>query len=168
MKFNKNKYLKLLKELKFDFDKVKQKKKFQYLGALESEIYWRSRFEYLQMLNLFIHEVITMSDFTEQFMTLHFSNQKLLKIHEKNLEAEALADLCTAKKTYKNLYVDSRSIGFMKPIVQILSYLEVYEPDVDLKKNLDYPDLIAYGASEEYIRKRVKERFLPEIAAYCN
>lgn len=167
-KFDKDGYFELLKELKLDFDEVKRKKKSEYLISLEADIHWKNRFEYLQILNLFINEVITMNEFTEQFMTLHFYHKKLVSIYKKNLEAEAFSNLGIAEENKIDLYVDSRSIGFVTPIVRISNYLEIYNPNIDLSENLKYPDLIAYGASEGYIRKIVKELYLPDVASYCN
>lgn len=45
--------------------------------------------------------------------------------------------------------------------------LDLFDPDITFDMNLNHPDLIEYGISEEYLRFRIEEYFLPKIKEYC-
>lgn len=72
MKFDKDKCLKLLKERKslqkegkllWDYDKAKNDELIRYLSLIEDQIFWESRKEYIQILDLFVTKKITLNHF---------------------------------------------------------------------------------------------------------
>lgn len=86
MKFDKNKCLKLLKKRKSlqkerkslrDYDKAKNDGLISYLSLLEDQIFWESRKEYIQILNLFVSKKIILDHFFKQFCGLRGSNLKI-------------------------------------------------------------------------------------------
>ena len=98
MKFDKDKCLKLLKERKSlqkegkllrDYDKAKNDELISYLIMVEDQIFWESRKEYIQMLDLFVSKKITLDQFFTQFCGLRGSNLKSARMWKNNLEEEA-------------------------------------------------------------------------------
>jgi len=76
MKFDKHKCLKLLKEKKSlkkegkllrDYDKTKNDELISYLSLLEDQIFWESRKEYIQILDLFVRKKISLDQLFKQF-----------------------------------------------------------------------------------------------------
>lgn len=45
--------------------------------------------------------------------------------------------------------------------------LDLFDPDITFDMNLNHPDLIGYGISEEYLRLDLKDNVLPRIVEYC-
>lgn len=162
MEFNKNHYFKLLREmkqLKHNIDKTKQKEVLQYEILLMDDIGWKNRYEYLQIVKLFVQKLITMDEFQDQFSKLYDFNCSIVQIYRKNLKTEAFSNFCIEKKDEIKLSIDSRSIGFMKTISIIFHHLEEY---------LEYSDSITPDMDEESLRNYIKEICLPKIASYCN
>lgn len=76
MKFDKDKCLKLLRERKSlqkegkllrDYNKTKNDELIKYLSLIEDQIFWESRKEYIQILDLFVSKKITLNHFFKQF-----------------------------------------------------------------------------------------------------
>lgn len=95
MKFDKDKCLKLLKERKSlekegkllrDYDKAKNDELISYLNLIEDQIFWESRKEYIQTLDLFVSKKITLEQFFKQFCGLRGSNLKSARMWKNNLE----------------------------------------------------------------------------------
>ena len=72
MKFDKDKCLKLLNERKSlqkegkllpDYDKAKNDELISYLIMVEDQIFWESRKEYIQILDLFVSKKISLDEF---------------------------------------------------------------------------------------------------------
>lgn len=156
MEFNKNHYFKLLREMEDNFDKNKQNEILQYQILLTDDIGWKNRYEYLQIVKLFVHKLINIDEFEKQFSKLYSYNSNIVQIYVKNLKTEALTNFCIDKKDEIKLNIDSRSIGFMKTITIIYHHLEEYSeftpPDID----------------EESLRNYFRKVCLPKIASYCD
>ena len=174
MEFDKDKCLKLLKErtsLKNegkslrDYDKAKNDELIGYLKLLEDQIFWKSRKQYFQILELFGKKKITLDQFFEQFCGLRGSNLKAVKMWEENLEAEAGGILTQSNQV--DIHYNSKSCGFIKIISHLHSLVDLCDPDITFEMNLKHPELIGYGISEEFLRLRIKEYFLPKIKEYC-
>ena len=97
MKFDKDKCLKLLKERKSlqkegkllrDYDKAKNDELISYLIMVEDQIFWESRKEYTQMLDLFVSKKITLEQFFTQFCGLRGSNLRSARMWKEKLEEE--------------------------------------------------------------------------------
>lgn len=98
MKFEKHKFLKLLKERKKlkkkgklleDYDETKNNELINYLILLEDQIFWESIKEYIQILDLFVNKKIILDKFFKQFCRLRGSNLRSARMQEKNLEEKA-------------------------------------------------------------------------------
>jgi hypothetical protein len=171
MQFNKKKCLALLKEKNklaqegnWNYDKVRNKELVGYLTLLEDQIFWQSRKEYFQILDLFVSKNITFDEFFDQFSGLRCSNREVSQMQKKNLEAEAFGIFTKSNEIDFQLNPESR--GFSKIIYSLYYWLDVYNPDITLDMNLENPELIWYGMSEEYLRLSIKDNFLPEIGKY--
>lgn len=174
MKFDKDKCLKLLKERKslqkegkllWDYDKAKNDELISYLILIEDQIFWESRKEYIQRLDLFVSKKITLDHFFKQFCRLRGSNLKSARMWENNLEEEAF--VVFPKSTEINIQVNPKSCGFTKIISYLHSLVDLCDPDITLEMNLKHPELIGYSISEEYLRLRIEEYFLPQLEKYC-
>jgi hypothetical protein len=82
-----------------------------------------------------------------------------------NLEAEACEILTQSNEI--DVQLNPESLGFTKIISYLHSLVDTCDPDVTLEMNLNHPDLIGYGISEEYLRLRIEEYFLPQLEKYC-
>ena len=139
--------------LKYDKSKLRELK--GYLSLLEDDIYWISRKSYLQIIEFFINKMITIDEFVEQFSELRGENMRFYNLRKKNLKNET------------NLQLNSKSTGFAKIIGSIYSTLDLVNSDIDLNMNLEHPELVGYGMSEEFFRLYLKHYFLPQILRYC-
>ena len=166
MDFNRKKCLELMKESKKlyqegkllgDYDEAKSKELTQYLTLLEDDIFWKSRYQYLQILESFISRSIDADELIQKFNDLRGSNMKASKMREENLESEM------------DLQLNPQSPGFTKIISSIYMTIDLFDPDITLDMNLKLkdPELIVYGISEEFLRLHLKDNFLPRIRAYC-
>ena len=174
MKFDKYKCLKLLKERKSllkkgkllsDYDKVKNDELISYLIMVEDQIFWESRKEYIQILDLFVSKKITPDDFFTQFCRLRGSNLRSARMWKKKLEEESF--VVFPKSTEINIQVNPKSCGFTDIISYLHSLIDVCDPDVTLEINLKQPELLWYGLSEEYLILRIEKYFLPQLEKYC-
>jgi hypothetical protein len=173
MKFDKYKCSKLLKERKSllkegkllsDYDKAKNDELISYLIMIEDQIFWESRKEYIQMLDLFVSKKITLDHFFTQFYGLRASNLKSSRMWKNNLEEEAFV----VKSNEIDIQFNPKSCGFTKIISNLHSWTNLCEPDITLEMNLKEPELIGYGISEEFLRFIIEEDFLPQLEKYCN
>ena len=174
MKFDKDKCLKLLKERKSlqkegkllrDYDKAKNDELIRYLSLIDDQIFWESRKEYIQILDLFVSKKITLDHFFKQFCGLRGSNLRSARMWKEKLEEEAL--VIFPKSNEINSQVNSKSCGFTNIISYLHSFVDICDPDVTFEMNLKHPELILYGVSEEYLRLRIKKYFLPQLEKYC-
>ena len=174
MKFDKDKCLKLLKERKSlqkegkllkDYDKAKNDELISYFIWIEDQIFWESRKEYIQILDLFVSKKITLDDFFDQFCGLRGSNLRSARMWHEKLEEEALGVF--PKSNEINIQVNTKSCGFTEIISDLHSYVDICDPDVTLEMNLKQPELLCYGISEEYLRLTIKKYFLPQLEKYC-
>ena len=175
MKFDKDKCLKLLKERKSfqkegkllrDYDKAKNDELISYLIMVEDQIFWESRKEYTQMLDLFVSKKITLDQFFTQFCGLQGSNLKSARMWKNNLEEEACSSWTQSNKI--DFQLNLESAGFTKIISNLHSWTDLYNPDTTLEMNLKQPELIAYGISEEFLRIIIEEDFFSQLEKYCN
>ena len=169
MKFDKDKCLKLLKERKIlqkegkllkDYDKAKNDEVISYLILVEDAIFWESRKEYIQILDLFVNKKITL----DQFCGLRGSNLRSARMWKKKLEEEAF--VVFPKSTEINIQVNPKSCGFTKIISYRHTLVDICDPNVTLEMNLKQPELLLYGISEEYLRLIIEEDFLPQLEKY--
>ena len=174
MEFDTHKCLKLLKERKnlkkegkflWESDKAKSKELTRYLTLLDDQIFWESRKNYCQILDLFIRKKISVDEFCHQFYVLRGSNLKASRMWENNLEEEACGILTQSKKI--DFQLNPESGGFTKIISNLHSWTNLYDPDITLEMNLKHPELIGYGISEEFLRFTIEEDFLPQLEKYC-
>ena len=95
--FQQGKYLRV-------YDKAKL---IEYLTLLDDEIFWKSRYQYLQILKSFISKSIDVDELIQKFNHLRGSNMKAFKMRKENLENEI------------NLQLNPKSNGFTKIISSI-------------------------------------------------
>ena len=174
MKFDKDKCFQLLKERKSllkegnflrDYDKAKNDELISYLIMVEDQIFWESRKEYIQILDLFVRKKITLDQFFTQFCGLRGSNLRSARMWNKKLEEEAFG--VVPKSTEINLQFNPKSYGFTKIISNLHLWTDLYDPDITLEMNFKHPEFIDYGISEEFLRVIIEEDFLPQLEKYC-
>lgn len=164
MNFNKKKCLelmaeskKLLQEGKFlwDYDKAKNEELIEYLTLLDDDIFWKSRYQYLQILESFTSRSIDIDELIQKFNKLLVSNRKESKMREENLENEI------------DFQLNPESPGFSDIISDLNTTIDLFDPDITLDMNLKHPELIGYGISKEILRRHLKNHYLPRIYEYC-
>jgi len=164
MDFNKQKCLELMAESKkllqqgkylWDYDKAKNKELTEYLTLLYDDIFWKSRYQYLQILESFVSRSIDIDELIQKFNDLLVSNRKASKMREENLENEI------------DFQLNPESPGFSEIISSLTTIIDLVNPDITLDINLKYPELIGYGISEELLKLCLKNNFLPRIYEYC-
>lgn len=175
MNFDTNKCLKLLKERKslekegklfHDYDEAKNNELINYLTLIEDEIFWESRKEYIQILDLFVSKKISLDQFFEQFSSLRGLNLRSARLWKKKLEEEAL--VVFPKSNEINIQVNPKSCGFTEIISYLDSLVDICDPDVTLEMNVEQPELLFYGISEEYLRLLIQENIFPKLEKYCD
>lgn len=164
MEFDRKKCLELMAESKklrqegkylHDFDRVKSQKLSQYITLLSDHVFWKSRDQYLQILEKFVSKNIDIDTFIKKFRGLRRSNMTASKILEKNLENEI------------DFQPNLESRGFTKIISSINDIIELFDPEVTLDMNLLHPELICYGVSEDFLKLDLIKFHLPLIKKYC-
>ena len=135
------------------------------LQKLEDQVFWESRKEYVQMLNLFSIKKIPFQQFSDQFCELRGSNLWSAKVWKKKLEEDAF--VVFPKSNEMDVQLNPKSCGFTKIISSIYSLLEISDPNITFEMNLKHPELLGYGVSEEFLRLQIKEGFLPKLKKYC-
>jgi len=126
----------------WDYDEAKSHELNQYLTFLDDDIVWQSRKEYFQILELFISRSITVEEFIQQYSHLRRSNLDASEMRQKNLEAEAFADL--PKTSEIDFQLNPQSRGFTEILSFIDSNIDLFNPDIDFDMNLKHPELIDY------------------------
>jgi hypothetical protein len=84
---------------------------------------------------------------------------------KEKLEEEA--SVVFPKSNEIDIQLNPKSCGFTEIISYLHSLVDARDPDVTLEMNLKQPELLWYGISEEYLRLRIEEYFLPKIKEYC-
>jgi hypothetical protein len=138
----------------WDYDKAKSNELTQYLALLSDDIFWKSRYQYVQILESFISRSIDIEEFIQKFNDLLWSNRKASEMREENLENEI------------DFQLNPKSRGFTEIISSIYMTIDLFDPEVTLDMNLKHPELIWYGISEEFLRLDLKNNFLPRIYKY--
>ena len=174
MKFDKDKCLKLLKERKMlekegkslgDYNKAKNDELIRYLTLIEDQFFWESRKDYIEISDLFINKKITFDQFFDQFCELRGSSIASARMYEEKLEKEAFFTF--PKSTEINIHFNPKSYGFTEIISDLHSTIDACTSEVTLEMNLEYPELLWYGISEEYLILIIEEDFLPQLEKYC-
>jgi hypothetical protein len=174
IEFDKHKCLELLKEIKSlkkegkflrDYDKAKNDELISYLSLLEDQIFWKSRKEYIQILESFCINKTDLDDFFLKFCGLRGSNLRSARMWKEKLEEEAFAVF--PKSNEIDIQLNPKSYGFTEIISYLHFLVDICDPDVTLEMNLKHPELFGYGMSEEFLRSRIEEYFLPKIKEYC-
>ena len=109
---------------------------------------------------MFVNKKISVDQFLDQFYTLRGSNLYSARMFTEKLEKEPFSEI--------NIQFNPKSYGFTDLISDLHSVTDVYNPDVSLKMNLKYPDLVFYGMSKEYLILEIEEYFLPQLKKYLS
>ena len=109
---------------------------------------------------MFVNKKISVDQFLDQFYTLRGSNLHSARMFTEKLEKEPFSEI--------NIQFNPKSYGFTDLISDFHSVTDVYNPDVSLKMNLKYPDLVFYGMSKEYLILEIEEYFLPQLKKYLS
>lgn len=164
MDFNKQKCLELMLESKklrqqgkslLNYDKAKNDELIQYLTLLYDDIFWKSRYKYLQIIESFISRSIEIDELIQELNNLIGSNMTASKMREENLENEI------------DFQLNPESHGFTDLISSLGTTINLFDPDITLEMNLKDPELMGYGISEEFLKINLKNNFLPRICEYC-
>ena len=185
MKFDKNRCLKLLKERqrlqnevkllrnsdKIKHDQVSNSLKFlndeliNLLDLLDDESCWRTRYHWLNLLKVFIDKQITIDEFFTQFSRLYSSNLNSAEMCRKNLEKQALGNF--VKSNEIDCQVTPKCDGFSDIISSLHSLVDTCDTEITLDMNLEDPESMLYGMSEEMLRFLIEDIFIPKIEIYC-
>lgn len=164
MKMNKQEYLQLiaesnelLQEGKFlhEQDPVKINKLMHYFTMLSDDIFWKSRYQYLEIIKSFISRNVEVTEFIKKFYFLRYSNSNAAEVRKDNLANEI------------DFQLNPASHGFSDIIESINTTLELFDSDITLEMNLENPELIGYGISKEFLIIDLKTNYLPKICKYC-
>lgn len=164
MDFDRQNYLelksesnKLLQEGKYlsDFDRSKSQQLRQYITLLRDHLFWKSKDQYLQIIKSFLNGSIDIGKFIQKFDNLRWSNKRASEMLEENLENEI------------DFQPNLESRGFSEIISFIYDTLELFNPEATLDLNLNHPELLCYGVSEEFLKLDLKDSYLPLISEYC-
>ena len=90
---------------------------------------------------------------------------KASRMWEKKLEEEAFVGF--PKSNEIDIQLNPESSGFTKIISSLQSLLAACDPDVTYEMNLEKPELLFYGISEEFLRLITEKDFLPQLEKYC-
>ena len=105
-----------------------------YFNLLDTQIFWQSRREDCQILDLLVSKKITLDQLFKQFYNLRGSNLKVSKMREENLEAKACGIWTKSNEIYFHLNPEYR--GFTKIISSLHPFLNLCDPDTTLDMNL--------------------------------
>ena len=179
MKFDKKKFLKLLREqeqvkkkgeLLTNFTEAKKDELTKYKIWIDDQIFWESRENYLQILKQFVNKEIDGEQFRKQFCHLRSSNMTASEMLTKKFEDEALD--VSLQSTETNIQINPKSYKFGRKISTIFYLLDLYDPDLTFEQDLSsleiFPDALMYAMSEESLRLMIKDIDLPEVKKYCN
>lgn len=175
MKFNKNKFLQLLKEKALFISKNGSLKDFQtlyrekylklleYQGLLEENIFWKRQKRYIKILDDFIHNKIVFDQFMRQLFNLKASNRKLYRELIINLEKNLLTNPALDDI---NIDYNPKSVGFIKLVSDLELSADICDPELSTEKNLKLPEQVEYRLSEELFKLNIEEFFLPKMKNY--
>ena len=159
MDFNLQRYFELIRKSKelfdqgkllWNYDKLENEELVRYQMMLADDIFWQSRKQYLQTIEAFLSQKITVEEFIQEFDHLRGLNRQALERKEKNLE------------TKNNLQLDPKSFGFTSIISSLARTINLFDPEI----KEDKPELVGYGISEQLLRFSIKKRFLSKIREY--
>ena len=164
MQFNIKKYRTLLKNKKMlgSLNNAKLEIYNYLLYLLDDYFLWQNKENFYQLIQLFLNKKITIDEFLSKFRVLNVSSLRKSQIFQKNFQKDAQTNLNEIE-----IEINPNSKGFEKIISYLNDILSLYEPNITLEMNLENPELIGYGMSEELIRDLLKDKFLSEINTYC-
>ena len=120
-----------------------------YIIWLSDEVYWTSRFQYLEIIISFLNESTDIKKFIQEFSALQESNYYTANMVLKNLENEI------------DFQPRAESRGFTE---RITSYLEI---KLDLFDFKEHPNGIGGGKLETLLKLDLESYFLPATLLYC-
>ncbi len=117
---------------------------------LHSEhFYWRFRYLYYGLINLFLDKKISVIEFTEQISSLWVSNQQSHSRWKYYFE----------KDETLQFEPDSRALGFEELASDIFTICEICNPDEDRR---------SHELNEEELRLYIQQNTLPKIEKYLS
>ena len=137
----------------------------EYFSRLNDKIFWESRTNYLQMLELLDNKQITLKEFWHKFNVLTTLNSNEYNTLQAELEDEPGKIL--SKFNEMNFQSDSEWYNFSDIIDDLFFIVDMYDPAVTFEEDLKYPDLFISGMSEEFLRLKIKDIYLPKVKKYC-
>ena len=162
MKFNIKEYQSLLhdKKLLSDIEKTKLET-YHYL--LDDHFLWQNKENFCELIQLFLNKTISITEFSSKFKTLKYTSLTQSHVLQKKIKTEAQTQL-------NKLEIEINPI--CQDFEELISFLDdtlnLYDPDISFEMNLENPDLIGYGISEEFFRNVLKDNFLTKINEYGN
>lgn len=160
MQFNIKKYRTLVKNKKM-LGSLNNAKLEIYNYLLDDYFLWQNKENFYQLIQLFLTKKITIEEFLSKFRVLNVSSLRKSRIFQKNFQKDAQTNLNEIE-----IEINPNSKGFEEIISYLDDILNLYEPNITLEMNLENPELIGYGISEEFIRDLLKDKFLIEIKTY--
>lgn len=161
MQFNIKKYRTLVKDKKMLGNLNNAKLKI-YNYLLDDYFLWQNKENFYQLIQLFLNKEITIDEFLSKFRVLNVSSLRKSRILKKNFQKDVQTNLNEIE-----IEINPNSKGFEKIISYLDDILNLYDPNITLEMNLENPELICYGISEEFLRDLLKDKFLKEIKTYC-
>ena len=84
---------------------------------------------------------------------------------QKNLEEEACGILTQSNEI--DFQLNPESLNFTKIINELDAWVDLCDPDITLEMDLNDPESISYGISEEFFRYLIHRDFIPRLKKYC-
>ena len=160
MKYNPQKYIKLLKEaqslkkqgktLELE-DETKYFNLLRYRVELSDFIHWKKKSQYLNVLKLFVNVKIDGNTFVNQYLEIFYFNEEVVRNLEKDFK-------CLA-----NVQLNLKSLGFSSWISELELCCDEFYPNFGPQDALTF----RFAKDEEQLRAAVAN-IIPEIGQYLD
>lgn len=173
MKFDKNRCLELLKKQKnlekenkllIDCNKIEYDELIAYIKMVNNHSHWLYCKKYTQLSIAFVLKYLSFDEFFRAFVNLRRSCDVIAGGWLQKLEEEAF-DNCP-KSNQINIQMQPQSSGFSDLMDYLFYLLDLSDPDGNLEDDLKYPESLAYGTSEKYLRLEIEDYFIPRFENY--
>ena len=173
MKFDKNRCAELLKKKKnlekeskslVNCNEIEYDELVTYTSMLANHSHWLYCKKYIQLSIFFVFQDISFDEFFQVFIQLHRSCYDVVSVWLQKLEEEAFENCPESSQI--NIQIQPQSSGFISLVDYLLELLDLCDPEATLEDDLKYPETRLYGISEEYLRLKIEEYFLPRFEEY--
>ena len=169
MEFKKRRFFQLLLERKAYLDNNGLLQNFndsellRLFSLLADYNAWKSKNEYIRILDNFVQNKIDFIEFEKQFSNLQVSKFGSHIDLKNNLDKIISTDF---EINDIDIEYNSKSSGFTNLLSDLESLIEIYDPEISFEKNVKFPEQILDGLSEEALKDQIEYIILPELKKY--